>query len=452
MILKGYRAEIMMGSSQTIPELLDWAKERDFSLNLNNERLAFLLAIAVYNNDQLDGEMVEGDLVDMYRYVTRIFELSEESLAHRANNAINELVKQRLLSRFSSEQTDGLSIYRLTPLGVGIADYYIRQREFSVLRLSVQLSIVADEIQRASLAAEEDGDDYFWRRNVYAPLKYSVAEIFDSIDLSQRVLDESQQQTKQQIASLLSKDWQEAIMSCEKLLDETSITLRELQDTLNAAADKLQAELLRIQDCVIGRQDLDFVVQLLENLQTKLDRIINWGQQSIDLWIGYDRHVHKFIRTAIDMDKNRVFSRRLRESVQNYFDLPWTLRYTEGERMLDLREDEKALIEGEAIGELPVELEYESLEDLHEHIVEAMQDILIDFRESNTPINLGQFMYEKLAQYPIERQFSVARIIIDQAIRLGMASDDFSAIYPQWTSITESGAEVQAHKIDDYNK
>lgn len=254
MILKGYRAEIMMGSSQTIPELLDWAKERDFSLNLNNERLAFLLAIAVYNNDQLDGEMVEGDLVDMYRYVTRIFELSEESLAHRANNAINELVKQRLLSRFSSEQTDGLSIYRLTPLGVGIADYYIRQREFSVLRLSVQLSIVADEIQRASLAAEEDGDDYFWRRNVYAPLKYSVAEIFDSIDLSQRVLDESQQQTKQQIASLLSKDWQEAIMSCEKLLDETSITLRELQDTLNAAADKLQAELLRIQDCVIGRQ------------------------------------------------------------------------------------------------------------------------------------------------------------------------------------------------------
>ena len=36
------------------------------------------------------------------------------------------------------------------------------------------------------------------------------------------------------------------------LLDETSGNLRELQDTLNAAGDKLQAQLLRIQDCVIG--------------------------------------------------------------------------------------------------------------------------------------------------------------------------------------------------------
>ncbi|MGQ7114308.1 hypothetical protein ACUOFC_50765, partial [Escherichia sp. TWPC-MK] len=32
--------------------------------------------------------------------------------------------------------------------------------------------------------------------------------------------------------------------------------------------------------------------QLFADL-VKLDRIISWGQQSIDLWIGYDRHVHK---------------------------------------------------------------------------------------------------------------------------------------------------------------
>ena len=74
----------------------------------------------------------------------------------------------------------------------------------------MQLSIVADEIQRASSAAEEDGDDQHWRRNVYAPLKYSVAEIFDSIDISQRVMDENQQGIKEQIADLLTKDWQAA--------------------------------------------------------------------------------------------------------------------------------------------------------------------------------------------------------------------------------------------------
>ncbi|MGQ7096748.1 hypothetical protein ACUOBA_51315, partial [Escherichia coli] len=71
--------------------------------------------------------------------------------------------------------------------------------------------------------------------------------------------------------------------------------------------------------------DLHFVDRLVFDLQSKLDRIISWGQQSIDLWIGYDRHVHKFIRTAIDMDKNRVFAQRLRQSVQTYFDEPWAL-------------------------------------------------------------------------------------------------------------------------------
>ncbi|EFA28822.1 killing factor kicB [Haemophilus influenzae HK1212] len=91
--------------------------------------------------------MLEADLVDIFRHTMNAFEQSTDAIATRANNAINELVKQRLLNRFSSEFTEGLAIYRLTPLGVGVSDYYIRQREFSALRLSVQLSIVADEIK-----------------------------------------------------------------------------------------------------------------------------------------------------------------------------------------------------------------------------------------------------------------------------------------------------------------
>lgn len=441
----------MLDTSQTIPELVSWAKEREFSLNLPTERLAFLLAIAIYNNERSDGEMLESDLVDIFRHVTSAFEQSIETLATRANNAINELVKQRFLNRFSSEFTEGLAIYRLTPLGVGISDYYIRQREFSALRLSVQLSIVADEIQRASEAAEEGGDQHHWRRNVFAPLKYSVAEIFDSIDFSQRVMDENQQSIKEEIAELLTKDWQAAISSCEKLLDETSSNLRELQDTLNSAGDKLQAQLLRIQDCVIGQDELSFIDQLIIDLQAKLDRIISWGQQSIDLWIGYDRHVHKFIRTAIDMDKNRVFSQRLRQSIQHYFEHPWYLWTAQSERLVDLRDEELVLREEDALGELPEELQYESLSDLHDQIVAHMQTLLITYRENNRPINLSLVLKEQLENYPLSRHFDVARIIVDQAVRLGMASGDLSGVYPQWQEINSNGAEVQAHTIDEYN-
>ena len=440
----------MLETSQTIPELVSWAKEREFSLNLPTDRLAFLLAIAIYNNERFDGEMIESDLVDIFRHVSGAFEQSQETIATRANNAINELVKQRFLNRFSSEFTEGLAIYRLTPLGVGVSDYYIRQREFSALRLSVQLSIVADEIQRASDAAEEDGDEHYWRRNVFAPLKYSVAEIFDSIDLSQRIMDENQQSIKDEIAGLLTKDWQAAISSCEQLLDETSGNLRELQDTLNAAGDKLQAQLLRIQDCVIGRGELYFIDELITNLQAKLDRIISWGQQAIDLWIGYDRHVHKFIRTAIDMDKNRVFAQRLRNSIHNYFDHPWFLRTAQADRLVDLRDEELALREEDALGELPEELQYESLADIREQIVEHMQTLLIDYREHQRPINLSLVLKQQLESYPLSQHFDVARIIVDQAVRLGMPSDDLSGIYPIWESINERGAEVQANVIDEY--
>lgn len=440
----------MFEASQTIPELVMWVKEREFSLNLPTERLAFLLAIAIYNNERLDGEMLETDLIDIFRHISSAFEQSQETIATRANNAINEMVKQRFLNRFSSEFTEGLSIYRLTPLGVGISDYYIRQREFSALRLSVQLSIVADEIQRASEAAEENGDEHHWRRNVFAPLKYSVAEIFDSIDYSQRIMDENQQTIKEEIADLLVKDWQAAISSCEKLLDETSGNLRELQDTLNAAGDKLQAQLLRIQDCVIGRDELYFIDQLIIDLQSKLDRIISWGQQAIDLWIGYDRHVHKFIRTAIDMDKNRVFSQRLRQSIRHYFDQPWYLWTAQAERLVDLRDEELVLREEDALGELPEALQFEEFSTLQDQIMEQMQTLLISYREQNRPINLSLVLKEQLENYPLSRHFDVARIIVDQAVRLGMASADLSGVYAPWEAINQQGAEVQAQVIDEY--
>ena len=238
--------------SQTVPELVAWARKNDFSISLPVDRLSFLLAVATLNGERLDGEMSEGELVDAFRHVSDAFEQTSETISVRANNAINDMVRQRLLNRFTSEQAEGNAIYRLTPLGIGITDYYIRQREFSTLRLSMQLSIVAGELKRAADAADENGDEFHWHRNVYAPLKYSVAEIFDSIDLTQRLMDEQQQQVKDDIAQLLNKDWRAAISSCELLLSETSGTLRELQDTLEAAGDKLQANLLRIQDATLA--------------------------------------------------------------------------------------------------------------------------------------------------------------------------------------------------------
>jgi len=440
----------MSDFSQTVPELVSWARKNDFSVSLPTERLAFLLAIATLNSERMDGEMSEGELIDAFRHVSKAFEQSHETVVVRANNAINDMVRQRLLNRFTSELADGNAIYRLTPLAIGITDYYIRQREFSTLRLSMQLSIVAQELKRAADAAEEDGDEFHWHRNVFAPLKYSVAEIFDSIDLTQRLMDEQQQTVKNDIAELLNQDWRAAISSCELLLSETSGTLRELQDTLEAAGDKLQANLLRIQDATLGSPDLGFVDKLVFDLQNKLDRIISWGQQAIDLWIGYDRHVHKFIRTAIDMDKNRVFAQRLRQSVQNYFEQPWALTYANADRLFDMRDEEMTLRDEEVTGELPSELEYEEFNEIREQLAAMIEEALQIYKAENKPLNLAELMRDYLAQYPRVRHFDVARIVVDQAVRLGVAEADFSGLPAQWQPINDYGAKVQAHVIDKY--
>ncbi|KER02773.1 chromosome partition protein MukF [Photorhabdus temperata] len=436
--------------SQTIPELVSWARKNDFSIALPVERLAFLMAIAVLNSERLDGEMSEGELIDAFREVCKGFEQTAESVAVRANNAINDMVRQKLLNRFTSELADGNAIYRLTPLGISISDYYIRQREFSTLRLSMQLSIVANELHRAAEAAEEGGDEFHWHRNVFAPLKYSVAEIFDSIDMSQRLMDEQQNFVKEDIAALLNQDWQAAIANCEQLLSETSGTLRELQDTLEAAGDKLQANLLRIQDANMGSGGSELVDKLVFDLQSKLDRIISWGQQAIDLWIGYDRHVHKFIRTAIDMDKNRIFSQRLRQSVQHYFDNPWTLTVANAERLLDMRDEELALRNEEVTGELPLELEYEEFSEINDQLAAMIEKALLVYQQEQRPLDLGAVLRDYLAQHPLPRHFDVARILVDQAVRLGVAEADFSGLPAEWLAINDYGAKVQAHVIDTY--
>lgn len=437
-------------ADQPIDELVGWVKQHDFALNLSTERLAFLISIAVLSNERYEEELGEGELHDAFKIVTQQFETTGEATGFRANNAVNELVKQKLLSRFTSEINDGASIYRLTPLAIGITDYYVRHREFSKLRLSIQLSMVADEMAKAVQAAVDGGTAEHWRKNVFAVLKYSVGEIFDQIDLNQRVMDEHQQLVKQQIAELLNKDWREAINNCESLLSETSQNLKELQDTLQAAGDELQTQLLDIQELVYANDELEFVSEALFGLQMKLDRITSWGQQAIDLWIGYDRHVHKFIRTAIDMDQNRAFSQRLRQSVADYFDSPWYLTYADAEKLTDLRDEALVLRDDEVIGLAPLEVEYEEFTQVNDELSQRIGDMLTAHKRSGAAIDLGRVLRDYLAIYPRARHFDLARMVVDQAVRLGYSQSDYSAIQPDWQSINDFGAKVQANVIDKY--
>ncbi|VED36468.1 chromosome partition protein [Escherichia coli] len=93
--------------SQTVPELVAWARKNDFSISLPVDRLSFLLAVATLNGERLDGEMSEGELVDAFRHVSDAFEQTSETIGVRANNAINDMVRQRLLTALPASRRKG---------------------------------------------------------------------------------------------------------------------------------------------------------------------------------------------------------------------------------------------------------------------------------------------------------------------------------------------------------
>ncbi len=437
---------------RSLLELVGWVKQEQLELHLGNERLAFLIAISSMARDEQTQELSEAALHDAFSYVSQLYGLMDETLTVRANNAINELVRQRLLSRFTTDPVAGESVYRLTRLAIGIIEFYLDQQQVNSVKLSLLLEQVAGELDKAYNAALHASDEQGWETDVYPRLKYSVEEILSRIDLTQRAMDDQQNQVKADIADLLNQNWTQAIHNCEKLLRETGQTLRELQDTLDAAGHKLQSGLLNIQE-LAREQAISsvHVEQLTFDLQSRIDAILSWGQQCIELWARYDRHVHKFIRNAIDMDKNRVFSQRLRESIRDFENHNWLLLIAQEARLLELRDETLVLHNDEITGELPAVLEFQEIQALDEKLSEHIGVYLSDFQIHSKPLDMADILKDYLQQYPEYQHFDVARMLVDQAVRLGYSASEINGIYhPKWKPINNSGAKVQAHVIDQY--
>ncbi|MNL57593.1 Chromosome partition protein MukF [compost metagenome] len=115
-----------------------------------------------------------------------------------------------------------------------------------------------------------------------------------------------------------------------------------------------------------------------------------------------------------------------------------------------MRDEELALRSEEVTGELPPDLEFEEFSEIREQLAAMIEQALKIYQEQQMPLNLGAVMRDYLAQYPRARHFDVARLVVDQAVRLGVAEADFSGLPAQWQAINDYGAKVQAHVIDKY--
>ena len=136
----------MMSTSRTLPErslpeIVGWVRQEELALSLPTDRLAFLIAIKTLSEDESD--LSEAALHDAFGYVSNAFGQMDETLTGRANNAINDLIRQQLLSRFNTDMVAGESLYRLSRLGMGIVDFFMDQRQIDSIKLSMDATMNA---------------------------------------------------------------------------------------------------------------------------------------------------------------------------------------------------------------------------------------------------------------------------------------------------------------------
>jgi len=85
------------------------------------------------------------------------------------------------------------------------------------------------------------------------------------------------------------------------------------------------------------------------------------------------------------------------------------------------------------------------IQEIQEHIIAHIEQNLSVFKQENKPLDMSIAIHSYLAQFPQEQHFDIARLFIDQAIRLGIAESDLLGIPAEWKPINDYGAKVQAH-------
>lgn len=136
--------------------------------------------------------------------------------------------------------------------------------------------------------------------------------------------------------------------------------------------------------------------------------------------------MHEFIRNAIDINKNRVFSQRLRKYIRDFENHNWLLLIAQEARLLELRDETLVLHNDEITGELPLQCwnsrKFRRLMNSPEHI----GVYLSDFQNHGKPLDMADILKDYLQQYPEYQHFDVARMLVDQAVRLGYSASEIN--------------------------
>jgi chromosome partition protein MukF len=313
------------------------------ALELDTAHLCYLIALRVRAEQSNLASLTEDELVDLYLQVSELLEPDAVNPRLRATHAIQHLRNNRLLRRVDGAGLVRAGEYALSRLAVAIVDFFIEDETLTRENLAVLTRALTSQLGMILANAQRAETDDEWRADVVEPLRVTVSDLVAGIERRQRGMDAQQEEVRERISALLQEDWFAAVDECELLLEETSTTLRELNEVLLHDSAHLQALLQDIENAANEARATDAVAQA-QKVQEHLDRVTAWGGDRQRAWSDYYQFVQRYLRGVVRLDPDRAVSQRLRHQLANWLDRPFAL-VVAGEPSIRLLRDEQAKVD-----------------------------------------------------------------------------------------------------------
>lgn len=435
-----------MNPTRDIPALVSEILSSGQKILLQPADLAYLAALRFWKDEESQPEFSEEELHLVFETVDRQhLDSLEESRQRRCNDTIRKLLEQHLLICLESGGRRPHA-YLLPPVSEQIVESICTGFDASQTALRTLFMTISGHLKEIRDAAEQDGNDQFWKLQVEAPLDVTVRQLVTAIDHRQRQLDTEAIDTRKEVVALLKHDWQNAIARCETLLIDTQERLQDLQQLLLASCHELRQLLESIgQHC--ERAQRIPAVQSVVRLEHHLDRIEHWSSERLEHWENFHQRTHQYLRQFINMDERKALMERTLDALQRYPQHPWYLHCAGDEPLTRLREVEAVSRQQDNTGiiyEDDTIAEMDDFDALREEVVDWLKQLVND--KDYLP-SYEEAMSLLASEIPVYRLHQSAGWLFEAMTRLGHQQNPEQIPDSVWHEIM-TGFEVESLALD----
>jgi chromosome partition protein MukF len=307
------------------------------SLRLETVDMCFLAALHLRAETNNLTSFDEDLVVEVFEAACELAEPGADNPRKRATHAIQRMREQRMLVRIDAAGFVRAGEYALTRLATAIVESFLGDEHLTRESLALLTGAVISSLSGLRSEAERAQDEDAWRTKVVGPLRITIGDLIAGIERRQQGLDAQQQEVLQQISDLLKSDWVSSLAQCEALLDNTSATLKELNEVLMRDSSQIQMLLQSIQD-VAAAAGMHEAEEAAQRVGEQIDRMTAWGSSRQATWSDYYRYVHRYLRDVVRLDPDRALSRRLLEQLREWPSQPFFLLVADEARIELLRD------------------------------------------------------------------------------------------------------------------